>query len=126
MPALSEQVKRGLKSLRYLAEHGPRMSLPEVLGQKLIPSVHCAELTVDAEMWIVCYGLEVQPSGVYRHLSISNIDRGTLPLPETLMLIAREMGFTAERMQVSVARYPKRGLAVQVMEPITQARETPI
>jgi hypothetical protein len=117
MPSLPEEVKTGLKSLRYLAENGPHMSLPETLGQKVIPSVHCAELRLDEQRWTVCYGIEGHPNGVYRHLSISNIDRRTLPTVETVMLIGQEMGFTAQRMQLSLTIYPKRGLTVQVMEP---------
>jgi hypothetical protein len=113
---LDDQVKTGLRSLRYLAENGPRMSMPEVLGQKLIPSVYCAELTVDGQTWIVCYGLEVHANGAHRHLSISNIDRCTLPAPDVFMAITKELGWGLTEVYVHVTKYNNRGLTAQATE----------
>lgn len=115
---LDDTARHAIKILRDTAEQNGPLSLHGVLTQQLVQPNQFADIWADDIVWWVGYGIEQQPFGPCRNLSISHMSMFVVPGSKTIRELAREFGYKFKDTQAFIRRYPTRGLTVHVMEPL--------
>lgn len=123
-----EQTKK-LSALRELAIQNPidvravleLVKTPEGLDQHL---TRMENLTVEIPIgYTVTFSIDLgHPIGTCRHMSMSSSTKGSVPIPEAIWMVAKELGFTGdiifEGCTIYLEKTPGRKEAINIIQSV--------